>query len=429
MGRKRGPRIERICQTCDRTFAVKPSRIKQGDVKFCSWACYQKARTARRKTKPRDADYFCVGCGARISSRGTKCSSCMALHRNARKKKGEVKYRDPEWLRRKHWDEYKTYAEMAGEAGCSITTIQIYMNKLNIPRRSCSESLRARVENSDLVYVSEDWLNQKYVVEGLTIEEMAELANRSSSCIQVWLDRRGIPRRIQGPDEKPYLDSDWLQEKYWDEKLSIAEIADAVGVDDSVIYKIMKRRGIPFRQMSEAVELSYKKNPQLLAQRTEHFRQLTRSPEFKASLQRWFQTPEGRQHLEQGAERLSRLNADPEFQARRLKGMRKCPNSNERAVMDALDKSDIDYVFQYRLGSRVYDFFLKEASILIEQDGSYWHSSEEARRIDAEKDALAEANGFMLFRFTDVKSVQQASDLLNEHVIPVLNQKAVADEN
>jgi len=385
MGRKKGPRIKRVCRNCGVQFFVKPCRVKNCDVKYCSWACYQDHRIKTRKTLPRSEIKYCH-CGEIIDSRSTRCEKCAALHRWSSEKR-KLEYRDPGWLKRKHWDEFKTYAEMAVEAECSIKTIMLWMNKHNVPRRTGSESRKARVEHSELKYVSKEWLEKKYIDEGLTIEAIAELVGRCSSCIQVWLDRRGVPRRTQGPDEKPYLDADWLKKKYWGERLPVSEIAKLVGIGSTALRKIMQRRQIPIRTRSESVSLTYERNPGLLKQRADAFRE---------------------------------MHEDPEFQRRKVSGARKCPNWPEQVIKDVLDEKGIAYTFQFRLGGKVYDFCLRNMPILIEHDGSYWHSSEKAIANDAYKDALAEANGFTLIRFRDVKSSQQAAKLVDEHVVPLL---------
>lgn len=51
-------------------------------------------------------------------------------------------YRDAEWLRSRYWDDGMTYAEMADECDVSVSTIQDWMNKHDIDRRSRAEAKR-----------------------------------------------------------------------------------------------------------------------------------------------------------------------------------------------------------------------------------------------------------------------------------------------
>jgi len=45
------------------------------------------------------------------------------------------KYKDPDWLERKYWDERLSARDMAEQAGCTNTTILRYMREHDIPRR------------------------------------------------------------------------------------------------------------------------------------------------------------------------------------------------------------------------------------------------------------------------------------------------------
>jgi len=57
-----------------------------------------------------------------------------------------------------------------------------------------------------------------------------------------------------------YKHKGWLEQKYWAEELSLAEIATLQGVSDVTILKWMRRHRIPRRTLSEARQGA--KNPQ-----------------------------------------------------------------------------------------------------------------------------------------------------------------------
>jgi very-short-patch-repair endonuclease len=73
---------------------------------------------------------------------------------------------------------------------------------------------------------------------------------------------------------------------------------------------------------------------------------------------------------------------------------------------------------QFNLNNKFYDYKLGD-KILIELDGVYWHSNENAQIKDKEKDKLAKDNGFIIFRVSDkeVKNIK----ILNK--IQELNEK------
>lgn len=77
-----------------------------------------------------------------------------------------------------------------------------------------------------------------------------------------------------------------------------------------------------------------------------------------------------------------------------------------------LDKLGVKYIQQFEAKSigRFYDFYLPESQVLIEVDGSYWHSDpriyekpmnviqKRNKRVDKIKDVWALANGYVLIR-------------------------------
>ena len=68
----------------------------------------------------------------------------------------------------------------------------------------------------------------------------------------------------------------------------------------------------------------------------------------------------------------------------------------------------------FELGGKIFDYKLGK-NILIELDGEYWHSSEEAKNNDKIKNEIAKTNGFVLIRVSDkhVKSLDFLNNLKN----------------
>lgn len=52
-----------------------------------------------------------------------------------------------------------------------------------------------------------------------------------------------------------YTDPSWLEAKYWDEKLSAADMSELAGCSDETILRYMRQFDIPRRDMSDAVAI------------------------------------------------------------------------------------------------------------------------------------------------------------------------------
>ena len=66
----------------------------------------------------------------------------------------------------------------------------------------------------------------------------------------------------------------------------------------------------------------------------------------------------------------------------------------------------------FELGGKIFDYKLGK-NILIELDGEYWHSAEDAKNNDKIKNEIAKTNGFVLIRVSDkhVKSLDFLNNL------------------
>jgi len=74
-----------------------------------------------------------------------------------------------------------------------------------------------------------------------------------------------------------------------------------------------------------------------------------------------------------------------------------------------LNELNIDYIFQYRVDNKYYDFYIPETNTLVEVDGIYWHGKDKldteldaaqirTRKNDKIKNELAKRLGFNLIR-------------------------------
>jgi len=92
-----------------------------------------------------------------------------------------------------------------------------------------------------------------------------------------------------------------------------------------------------------------------------------------------------------------------ECRLRRLK--QKLPTidtSIELKVKKYLDDRKINYIHPFNLGNRFQcDFYIPFLNLIVECDGSYWHSLPENKRRDKAKDAYAKECGFNILRLTE----------------------------
>lgn len=98
-------------------------------------------------------------------------------------------------------------------------------------------------------------------------------------------------------------------------------------------------------------------------------------------------------------------------------------NKTEKMVADWLDENKIEYTYQFFLSRdgicKSYDFKIKDANLLLEVDGDYWHGGpasekyndfaqlDEVKSNDEFKNEFASDNGYVVIRFWE-------SDLKND---------------
>jgi len=189
--------------------------------------------------------------------------------------------------------------------------------------------------------------------------------------------------------KKLYQDKEWLVEKYTVEGLSLTKTAVLAGCSESTIIKWMDYHEIPRRRWAE--------------RRRKHA-ETTKANWDKGVYSR---------HSEAIKIARARGAYDGVFQS---------PTSIEIAVSEALDTLNIEHEPQYRPDgySRIYDEFIPPG-MLVEVQGDYWHSSDEAQERDAEKATWARDNGYHLVVIWEHEIHNRgALELVKERAIPLL---------
>jgi transposase len=153
--------------------------------------------------------------------------------------------RDEEWFRKKHHEEMLSTYEIADEAGVSRTSVYNYADKHGIELRDSFGT----VISKDNPIRDPDWIREKYVEEGLKTSEIAELADVNRSTAENWMDRFGIERRGESEaraevDISRLKNEEWISEKYENDDLSIADIAEIIGCGRSTVANWLERHDI-----------------------------------------------------------------------------------------------------------------------------------------------------------------------------------------
>ena len=119
---------------------------------------------------------------------------------------------DRNWLEQKYQDEYMTCAEIGVLVGMRGEDIRQQLIKLGIPRRARgkragvphphTEAWIKNIALSNLIYEQlkdEEWLRERYEVDGLSCQEIADIVGcKTSNSVWKALKIHGIARRAQG---------------------------------------------------------------------------------------------------------------------------------------------------------------------------------------------------------------------------------------
>lgn len=156
-----------------------------------------------------------------------------------------VKYRNaitPEWLL-PLWLSNMTIEQIAGEAGCGMTTIQKYAKRYNLPDRP----YRAHEKGYAAIF-TEEYLHAAYVEEGLTAQEIAAEAGCSVATVVRHMEACGIVRRGTRPGVDNLLYEQELTAGYLEKRLgeraNVCDIAREVGCSIGPVHLAIRRHGL-----------------------------------------------------------------------------------------------------------------------------------------------------------------------------------------
>lgn len=175
----------------------------------------------------------------------------------------ERPYRDPNWLYHQYHVMKKSQIDICEMLGVSKETVQRWMDKHGIERRSRSESQRLRYHGSQRPWESEEWLRKQYQELGKSADQIADEQGTSKMTILRSLKRKNIPTRERHTRSKsldsPLKDHEWLREQYVEKRLSTGDIAEGVDYEPQSVRRELDRAGIERRSQQEAALNRYER--------------------------------------------------------------------------------------------------------------------------------------------------------------------------
>lgn len=105
--------------------------------------------------------------------------------------------------------------------------------------------------------------------------------------------------------------------------------------------------------------------------------------------------------------------------SRKCRVSHKGPSSIERLLQEELDRRNLHYENQYKVGRWSIDIAFLSQRLAIEADGDYWHSLSENQERDKRKNKAMQAHGWRVLRFTETEihaSVVNCVDQIFSHL-------------
>lgn len=152
----------------------------------------------------------------------------------------DTPYRDADWLTHEYWTKGRSTADIAATCDVSATTIRTWMDKHGIDRRQSADNPP---------YHDPDRLRTLYWDDELSLREIADKYGVSKRTILTHFQKHNIDRRPPNPTpaKQVYRDADWLRREYQDNGRTLRELANECGVDKDTIRRWLARHEIPIR--------------------------------------------------------------------------------------------------------------------------------------------------------------------------------------
>ena len=143
------------------------------------------------------------------------------------------KYKNKQWLEKKYIENGLTSDEISEFCTVSAKTILRHLKKNNIPIRDAQPK-----NTSEKKYKNEDWLHEKFVLEDLEQKEIANICNVAPQTIFKYVNRYNLEK------EYKYHDEEWLENKYKNKNKTLSQIANECDVARQTIANWCEKHNI-----------------------------------------------------------------------------------------------------------------------------------------------------------------------------------------
>lgn len=221
-------------------------------------------------------------------------------------------------------------------------------------------------------------------------------------------------RRIEALEGMPFGVA--VQRRYFDDCMPAVTLYERWGLQFRSFRDLLERHGIPMKSHSRACKETWIDADSRRQQNGEYFRERlsrfdftgdnnpAKRPEVRAKISaaRKLDNPMWRPEVaaRAAAKRRAYYEVHPEKHPNRFWG--RFRRSRIEQMMDkALRDIGIHALYGQRIGRRWPDLMIRDARLVVECDGTYWHTPE----ADAIRDAELQAAGWTVLHFTDEEIV------------------------
>ncbi|MBU3907111.1 MAG: endonuclease domain-containing protein [Nanoarchaeota archaeon] len=247
-----------------------------------------------------------------------------------------------DFLQRCYHKEKKSTRKIASELGVGKTTIEYYLKKFNIKRRTKTEANKLHSKESNWIR----GLNKKKDIRVKKLSERIKLAYIKK--------RQERFREIEKKFGQPMKEI--INNLYWEENLTQEQIAKKIGYDKKRVIELMRGFKILKRPKYQYIS-SLKGEKHSMFGRT------------------WEKL-----YGKEGAKKRKKIHSDRfrELTIKRLEN-NEFPffdTKIEKKMAKELVKKNIPFVKQFKIDNKfVCDFAIPPLKIIIECDGDYWHAN------------------------------------------------------
>lgn len=173
-----------------------------------------------------------------------------------------------EYLEEKYTNQNLSMGQIASEIGCDLTTIQNYMKKFCIPRRTIKESAKFTNfshgnwnGNNVRSILTKEFLQREYVELRKSIKQIAEENNiKSTNSVSQYLKKFKLYRTDKKNSADIYT-KEFLEEYYVRQNLSLKDVALKVGnKSKAVVKRWLLFHGIPIRDVTVSSKVIKNRN-------------------------------------------------------------------------------------------------------------------------------------------------------------------------